>query len=220
MDVGKIALLLLVLFGLGMLQHYAFRYAERADNWLRRHSWRDPFRGNLADRLRQEAADLDTKLQSLLAQRNRDLSNRLDEAGLRLDPLVARELARFLVLRRALPWRRYRIFGPTETFWTWLSDQDDGATLLQGEGFAPRELRTTGEWRQRYVAFLADYARVFPEPADPGVWASPPGRGTGRQTDIGYVPHVTWPRKDEEADGNGVSGDGGLGDGGGSGGDS
>jgi len=138
-------------------------------------------KGDGGARLRREAEATALRLLPLLERRNLDLAGRPDQSGLRIDPAAARELARFLLLRRALRWRSYRIFGPVETLWGWLETQDDGRRLLRDAGFALRERHSNIASRRGFQNLLDDYTLAFGEPPDPALWRPPPTRENRRR---------------------------------------
>ena len=121
---------------------------------------------------------------------------------------VERELARLLILRRALPWQSYRIFGPVDALWAAL-EQDTAARATLRSDYAPREDRPDGRWRHRYGRFLADYALAFGEAPDPRIWRPlPPGAPS--EGDRGFYPHWVFEIRETSDDGDG-DGDGGGG---------
>ncbi len=118
--------------------------------------------------IRDEAKRLEPALKSWFAGRRRQTSESAGDV-IQASALALRELARFLALNLALPWRRYRIFGEADGLRREIADDKQAATRFGLTDVEPGP----GGWRAHYAAFLLDYRQAFGEAADVSFWRLP-----------------------------------------------
>lgn len=119
-------------------------------------------------RIRDEAGRLFSALQTWIKGRRWQTT---DSAGseIRASVTTLHELARLLALNRALPWRRYRVFGAADALRREIADDRQAAARF---GLLDVEPGALG-WRVHYAFFLEDYRRAYGQPADETFWCLP-----------------------------------------------
>ncbi len=120
-------------------------------------------------RLRLTSLRRRSDLQRWAARNARQGESRV--APVSLEPRALADLAGFLTLNAALPFRRYRIAGQVETLRQMLVDDETAPRDLVAAAW----LRTPDWSRERhYRLFLRDYATVFGVRADKELWPRQP----------------------------------------------